>query len=78
MTNSEILLTNQVDVGDEFKNYSDLCKHIGIPVTTGKQRQLSDCSGAGSVGGVAYPPGDQKGGLLHSFEHDTFHMISSY
>lgn len=40
MLNNEILLTNKVSVGDKYKNYSDLCKHIGIPVTTGKQRQL--------------------------------------
>ena len=40
MLNSEILLTNKVSVGDKYKSYSDLCKHIGIPVTTGKQRQL--------------------------------------
>lgn len=40
MINTEILLENKVCIGDEFKHYSDLCKYIGIPVTTGKQRQL--------------------------------------
>ena len=30
----------RVNIGQEFKSYSDLCSYIGIPVTKGKQRQL--------------------------------------
>lgn len=40
MIEVEILLRNQVSIGQEFKSYADLCKHIGIPATTGKQRTL--------------------------------------
>ena len=36
----EAVITQQVTKGQTFKSYAALCKHIGIPATTGKQRQL--------------------------------------
>lgn len=34
------IAANPVEIGQEFKSYVALCTHIGIPATTGKQRQL--------------------------------------
>ena len=38
--NIEKIPQAQVTVGQEFKSYSALCDYVGVPATTGKQRQL--------------------------------------
>lgn len=34
------IMEQQVKKGQAFKSYAALCRYVGIPVTTGKQRQL--------------------------------------
>ena len=36
----QMIMTHQVKKGQKFESYAALCAYIGIPVATGKQRQL--------------------------------------
>ena len=36
----QMIMKQQVKKGQTFKSYAALCRYVGIPITTGKQRQL--------------------------------------